>query len=66
MSAYITLIFGALIRLVVNCFRQVLHLLVIVAQEHDIVGINKVRNVDVRTNLNPMGSIARLDQVSSR
>ncbi len=53
MSADITLVFGALIRLVVNCFRQVLHLLVVVAQGHDIVGISKVRNVDVRTILNP-------------
>ncbi len=53
MSAYIALIFGALIRLVFNCFRQVLHLSVIVAQGHDIVGITKARNVNVRTNLNP-------------
>ncbi len=36
----------------VNCFRQVLHLSVVVAQEHDIVGISKARNVDARTNLN--------------
>ncbi len=38
--------------MVVNCFKQALNLLVVVAQEHNIAGVSEVRYLDVRANLN--------------
>ncbi len=50
----------------VNCFKQTLHLPVAVAQSRNTNRVSGVRNVDIRTNLNPWVGLARLDQESSR
>ncbi len=37
----------------VSCFKQILHLPVVVDQRHDIVNISEVRHMDVGTNVSP-------------
>ncbi len=39
--------------MVVNYFKLTLHLSVAFALEHNVVGVNEVRCMDVRANLNP-------------
>ncbi len=55
LSAHITLVFGALIRIpieAVNNFKQVLHLSAAAAEDHDVVGISVVGHMGVGSNLN--------------
>ncbi len=50
MSADITLVFEALMP---NASKPALYLSVATDQDHDIVGISKVRYMNIRTNLKP-------------
>ncbi len=72
MAADITLVFKELNEhtdcggVAINIFNQALHFSVATAEDHDVVGIDEIGQMNVGSYLNPLGNLAEPGQESSR